>query len=344
MKRFSELKRSLIRIVYEDDHFLFLNKPGNISTSGDASGLNLHDEVQRYAAECRWAMFPQLIHRLDRPVSGLLIYPKSLSAAKHVRKLMAEHTSMLKEYVAITIGTPEQPSGVVAGGIFKHRTIKQRYCIYESGGGKSVETRYKVLKSVPSPSFGSLSVLALRLTTGRTHQLRATCAHLRTPVLGDELYGGKKYAETLLHAAKVQFVSTYADSDYQLVLPPPWIDPLTDAVDIKKTGPTDPAYSGGRAARTHNPLRLPHSEPDAAWAAWNDPTLSDPADDTPELLHHARGVVLPQFANICGAYGQPMATASAVCNASGESFTARNVDVQWHLAARLHKSIKCITI
>ena len=181
-------------------------------------------------------------------------------------------------YVAIVIGTPEKESGTVKGGIFKHQKNKKRYCIYESGGGKSVETRYKVLKTIPSETFGSLTALALRLTTGRTHQLRATCAHLQTPILGDQLYGGKKYAEVMLHAARINFQASFIDTEYNLSLPPPWINPLSPPSLSDPTKPKSKNKNKNNQAKENESRHLHLAEVNddpELWAEWGETSNSN---------------------------------------------------------------------
>ena len=193
-------------ILYEDDHIIAVNKPAGMVVH-PAPGHPKSTFVNALLFHCKSlqsgqndALRPGIVHRLDKDTSGVLIAAKTSEAHRALVELFSSR-QIQKTYVTVAIGTP--PEGRVNAPIKRHFIRRQEMCVDPSG--KEAISDIKVLRKNTTVSF-----LEIGLITGRTHQIRVHLKHLRTPVLGDQVYGsasaGSKYHATrqLLHAARVK--------------------------------------------------------------------------------------------------------------------------------------------
>jgi 23S rRNA pseudouridine1911/1915/1917 synthase len=131
---------------------------------------------------------PGLVHRLDRATSGLIVIAKSSRAltvlSRHFRKRLVE-----KRYLALVRGNVEEEAGSISAPIGRDADQRPRWRVME--GGKSAETRFKVLERM-----GRATLLELEPVTGRTNQLRIHCAHIGHPIIGDEMHGNCESEDT----------------------------------------------------------------------------------------------------------------------------------------------------
>ena len=187
--------RLSINVVWEDDNYFFVNKPPGISVAGEIGGLNFHDQVKEYAKENYPSGFQHnLLHRLDKGTSGLMVYAKTVEAAAHYLSLQETKGAIQKDYFAITHGLPPKKTGRVAGAICKSKD-KLTFVIHKAKRDKHkrtsklVLTTYRLLATIDS-TVGIVSLLSLRLFSGRKHQIRASCRKLGCSIVGDKRYGG----------------------------------------------------------------------------------------------------------------------------------------------------------
>lgn len=174
-------------IIYEDDHVLVLNKP---------SGL-LSMAKGEYCPEPTLEDYGLLVHRLDRDTSGVVILAKDPATQKMLRKQFQDRKAH-KTYVAVVEGTPKLPAAVIDLPIA--RNLKRPTTFQVDQNGKPSQTAYQVLAS-----HNGKSLVELKPTTGRTHQLRVHLKYLNTPILGDPVYGNAKSAPRLmLHARDLE--------------------------------------------------------------------------------------------------------------------------------------------
>ncbi len=173
-----------LSIVYEDEELLVIDKPQGLVMHPAAgnpdgtlqNGLLYHDT--------RLAKLPRcgIVHRLDKDTSGLLVVAKSLRAhSSLVAQLQAR--SIKRQYLAVIYGAPVA-GGTVDAPIGRHPSRRTRMAV--TPGGKRAVTHYRVKER-----FRVHSLLEVKLETGRTHQIRVHLAHIRYPILGDPLYGGR---------------------------------------------------------------------------------------------------------------------------------------------------------
>lgn len=173
-----------LNIVFEDDDILVINKPADLVVhpgAGNTDGTVLNALLE-HAPQVANVPRAGIVHRLDKDTTGLMVVAKTLPAQTHlVEQLQAREIS--REYEAVVNGT------MVAGGsvdapIGRHPT--KRTCMAVRENGKPATTHYRVIEK-----FRAHTHLRLKLESGRTHQIRVHMAHLRHPLLGDPLYGGR---------------------------------------------------------------------------------------------------------------------------------------------------------
>ncbi len=183
-----------LRIVYEDAHLLLVDKRPGLAVhphDGAEYGKTLIDHIQAYLyARHEWrpreenAFTPALCNRIDRNTGGIVIAAKTAEALRIMNQKIKDR-ELDKRYLAIVEGTPRPTGGTLRGYLFKD-AVQNRVYVTDAPrpGGKSCETRYRVLAS-----RNGLSLVECELITGRTHQIRAQFAHAGHPLLGDGKYG-----------------------------------------------------------------------------------------------------------------------------------------------------------
>jgi 23S rRNA pseudouridine1911/1915/1917 synthase len=173
-----------LTIVHEDDHVLVVDKPAGLVVhpgAGNAAGT-LANGLLAHAPALAALPRSGLIHRLDKDTTGLLVVAKSVAAhTRLVRDLEARR--IRREYRALVTGAMTA-GGTVDAPLGRHPTRRTRMAVLPRG--RRAVTHYRVLARFPAHTF-----IALRLESGRTHQIRVHMAHIRHPVVGDPEYGGR---------------------------------------------------------------------------------------------------------------------------------------------------------
>jgi len=172
-------------IVFEDEHLLVINKPAGLvvhPAAGNPQGTMLN-ALLHHAPELAHVPRAGIVHRLDKDTSGLLVVARTLEAQKSlVEQLQAR--LFLREYETVVSGIMTA-GGRVEAPIGRHPVQRKRMAVV-SHGGKPAVTHYRVLQR-----FRAHTHLSVRLETGRTHQIRVHMAHIRMPIVGDPIYGGR---------------------------------------------------------------------------------------------------------------------------------------------------------
>ncbi len=223
-------------IVFEDARLLALNKPSGVASHG-GSGISFG------AIETLRALRPgqtlELVHRLDRDTSGLLIVAKKRSALTELQALMREESgsggAIRKRYLALLIG--RMPDGVMSVDAPLHVGLRQggeRHVQVNPEPGKASLSHFKVLER-----RGGQSYCEVRIETGRTHQIRVHAQHIGHPVAGDDKYGdpeaNKRLREQVglkrlfLHASTLEFALDGGRAPY--LLNAPLVPELVDVLD-----------------------------------------------------------------------------------------------------------------
>ena len=180
-----------MEILFEDGQIAVIVKPAGMASQLTPRG---NDCVTALRAQTGGEIFA--VHRLDTPTTGVMVYAKTKKAAAFLSKEMAEGRFQ-KEYLALVHGRPEDPSGNMEDWLFKDARNKTYVVKRERKGVKKAILSYETLQTRADETYGTLSLVRIRLQTGRTHQIRVQFASRKMPVLGDGKYGAKDNAPFL---------------------------------------------------------------------------------------------------------------------------------------------------
>ncbi|HOU03311.1 MAG TPA: RluA family pseudouridine synthase [Bacteroidales bacterium] len=175
-------------ILYEDNHIIAVNKRPSDLSQGDRSGdPSLDDEVKKYIARKYnkpGEVFLGVVHRLDRPVSGVILYARTSKALSRLNE-MFRTSEVMKVYLAIVKNRPPEDTGTISHYLKKNEKQKKTY-VYDTEvkGSKKASLTYRVAGR--SDRYYLLEVI---LHSGRHHQIRAQLAEIGCPVKGDLKYG-----------------------------------------------------------------------------------------------------------------------------------------------------------
>lgn len=179
-----------IKILYEDNHLIAVYKPAGVLIQGDETGAHsLMDEVKSFIKtrdKKPGNVFLGLIHRLDQPVQGIVLFSKTSKGASRLAEQFREH-KVEKVYHAAVEGVPPDIHGKLVDFLSKDRKHNKTHInARDREGAKRAELSYKVLKS-----DGLRSLVQVFPQTGRPHQIRAQLAAAGCPIVGDIKYGAR---------------------------------------------------------------------------------------------------------------------------------------------------------
>jgi len=193
-------------IIYEDSEVIVVNKPAGLVVHPAAghysgtlvNGLLYHCQSLSSVGD---PLRPGIVHRLDKNTSGVMVVAKTDAAHQYLAAQFKAH-SVTKIYRAVAVGVMEQDRGTVSSLIGRHPKDPKKMSV-RLDEGKLAITHWEVLKQYPE-----LTLLNLRLETGRTHQIRVHLASINHPVLGDPDYGGRKVIASLSDPELRQIISS----------------------------------------------------------------------------------------------------------------------------------------
>ena len=197
-----------MQILYEDNHIIVVSKTSGEIVQGDKTGdKTLCDSVKEYIKE-KYAkpgnVFLGIAHRLDRPVSGIVIFAKTSKALSRLNNMFRDG-EVHKLYWAITQNMPQKEEDTLTHWIVRNEKQNKSYAYdREKPGSKKAMLHYKVISSTDN-----YTLLAVNLMTGRHHQIRCQLSAIGCPIKGDLKYGSRRSnndGSISLHARKVAFV------------------------------------------------------------------------------------------------------------------------------------------
>lgn len=184
----------MLTILYEDKHMLICVKPiGILSQPGQGEGMDMLTLLGEYRKEKNEPAYIGLIHRLDRNVGGVMVFAKTELATKKLSTAIMER-NFTKEYMAVIHGKPTQESGVWKDLMFKDSSKNKSFVVKRMRKGvKEASLEYQVLETVMYEEK-EISLVRIKLHTGRTHQIRVQFSSRKYPLVGDGKYGSKDNA------------------------------------------------------------------------------------------------------------------------------------------------------
>jgi 23S rRNA pseudouridine1911/1915/1917 synthase len=204
-----------MEILFEDNDLIVLNKPATIPMQADKTGdESLQAMVENY---CKHKVF--LVHRIDRPVSGVAVFAKNESTAKIVSEQFKQHSTK-KIYWAIVQNKPEKERAVVTHYIKKMpKTNKSVASTTKESDAKKAVLKYHVLHALER-----YFLLEIELMTGRFHQIRAQLSAMGSPIKGDVKYGAKRNNPDRaihLHARQLTLAHPVTKAELRFTANPP---------------------------------------------------------------------------------------------------------------------------
>ena len=233
-----------LKIVFEDEHLLVVDKPAGLVVHPAAGNLD-GTLVNALLHHCGGSLSgiggvarPGIVHRIDKDTSGLLVVAKTDVAHEGLAKQFAAH-SIDRRYLAIVTGVPRVSEGVVNAPLARSSTNRKKIAIVEGGRGKRAVTHWRRLEVLKDAAL-----VECRLETGRTHQVRVHMASIGHPLVGDPVYGrsGKTHGKILkelqfrrqaLHATELGFIHPVTKGRLSFTSPmPPDMQELFDALGV----------------------------------------------------------------------------------------------------------------
>ncbi|PMQ02438.1 MAG: RNA pseudouridine synthase [Dictyoglomus sp. NZ13-RE01] len=212
-----------LKVIYEDNHLLVVEKPAGILVQGDSTRkITLLEIAKSYIKEKYKKpgnVFLGIVHRLDKNVSGVLVFARNSKSAGRLSQAFREHM-VEKVYIALTEGNTTLKEGIWENYIFwDERNKKAVVFENEVTYSKKAITYFKVIEKRKELILWKLSP-----KTGRKHQLRAELSHIGCPIVGDVKYGSKvRFVENAiaLHCYKIKFKHPVRDEIMEFKMDPP---------------------------------------------------------------------------------------------------------------------------
>ena len=212
-----------LQVIYEDNHLIIVNKRiGDIVQGDKTKDKPLSEVVKEYIAEKyhkKGNVFLGVVHRLDRPTSGIIIFAKTSKALSRLNKMLKEKT-IKKTYLAVVKNTPKTKKATLIHYLRKNpKNNKAIVFNKETENTKKAILHYEVIQQLDR-----YAIIKIDLETGRHHQIRAQLSALRCPIKGDLKYGANrsnKDGGISLHAKEIQFLHPVSKETVHIIADTP---------------------------------------------------------------------------------------------------------------------------
>jgi 23S rRNA pseudouridine1911/1915/1917 synthase len=212
-----------LQVLFEDNHLIIVNKRSGDITQGDKTGDKpLSDVVKEYVKEKynkAGNVFLGVVHRLDRPTSGVIIFARTSKALERLNKMLRDKT-ISKTYWAVVKEYPKKEKGTLINFLKKNpKNNKSSVYTKEIPDSKRAVLHYNILKKLDN-----YSLLEIDLETGRHHQIRVQLSFIGFPIKGDLKYGfnrSNKDGSIHLHARKITFMHPVSKEEISVIAPTP---------------------------------------------------------------------------------------------------------------------------
>ncbi len=222
---------SEIQILFEDKHILVACTPAGL-LSEEGRSANVVTELKKQTKLTTLLT----VHRLDRDVSGVMLFAKHQNAAKELVKKIAER-NVTKEYLAVINGVPGEPSGRFDDLLFKDSATNKSFVVdRERVGTRRAILDYELI-ATSEYEGKAVSLVKISLETGRTHQIRVQFSHRKMPLVGDGRYGGRERVPIALRSSHVSLRHPFTKKKIDILCVPdktlaPWSS-FADTVDFE---------------------------------------------------------------------------------------------------------------
>ena len=212
-----------LQVLFEDNHIIIVNKRSGDISQGDKTGDKpLSDVVKTYIKDKynkEGNVYLGVVHRLDRPTSGIIIFARTSKALERLNKMLRDK-KIDKTYWAVVKGVPKKEKDTLINYLKKNpKNNKSSVFAKEISGSKRAVLHYAVIKKLDN-----YSLIEVDLETGRHHQIRAQLANIGFPIKGDLKYGfnrSNKDGSIHLHARKIAFIHPVSKEAIAIVAPTP---------------------------------------------------------------------------------------------------------------------------
>ena len=217
-----------LRILYEDPYLVVCVKPVGVLSEDSESGRSLPRMLAEHYRQAGKPDYIATVHRLDKIVGGVMVLSRRREVTGRLTAAIAAH-EITKEYLAVLRGHPEKDSDTLTDLLFRDAAHNKSYVVQRMRKGvREATLDYTVLGKTDA-----LTLVKVRLHTGRTHQIRVQFSHRGLPLLGDIRYGSKADCSAALWSYRLAFTHPVTGEAVDVTCPPPCEFPW-DQFNIKK--------------------------------------------------------------------------------------------------------------
>ena len=205
-----------MQILYEDKFLVIAVKPVGVLSEDTPDGSCMPALLREYYRANGQSDFIATVHRLDKVVGGVMLFSRRKEITGRLTALVSEHR-LTKEYLAVLRGHPEKTEDTLTDLLFRDSRVNKSFVVDRMRKGvREAELEYRELSRTDT-----LSLVRIKLHTGRTHQIRVQFSHRGLPLLGDIRYGSKADCSTALWSYRLAFTHPVTGKEVDVTCPPP---------------------------------------------------------------------------------------------------------------------------